>query len=123
MHQSYSAAWPAVFRLLPVAFVFSALCLAQNASIHGLISDRYGVGVGQAPVLVSNTGTGATRTAIASEGGSFTLSGLPPGTYQISVDWIGYLKFSRENVVLKGKENLLFDIRLQDAEVANTPAS
>ncbi len=89
MHQSYTAARLAVFRLLPVAFVFFALCLAQNASIHGLISDRYGVGVGQAPVVANTTATGATRTVIASEKGSFTLSDLPPGTYEISVDWIG----------------------------------
>lgn len=119
MHQSDAIV--SALRALSVALLFAVAGLAQSASIHGSVTDHYGVAVRLAPVQAKNLQTGFTLTVSANERGQYKLSNLQPGTYEVSVDWIAYRKFLRGNIVLKGKQDSQLDISLEDTEVGNTP--
>lgn len=108
-------------RLCPLALVFCGLAWGQNATIGGLISDRYGVIVARAPVEARNTRTGSVYKALANNQGNYTLTGLPPGTYDVSINWIAFRKFLRGNVTLAPGQSLRLDIRLEDGDTLNTP--
>ncbi len=114
--RGHAAAW-----LLPVAMLLSSPGFAQTATIAGSITDRYGVIVPRAPLEAKESTTRSVYSTLADSQGRYTLTGLPPGTYVVSIDWIAFRKFQREGVVLARDQRLRLDIRLEDGETLNTP--
>jgi hypothetical protein len=107
--------------LLPFALLVSSPARAQTAAIAGSITDRYGVVVPRAPVEAKDSTTQSVYSTLANDRGRYSLAGLPPGTYVVSIDWIAFRKFQRGDVVLGRGQNLRLDIRLEDSETLNTP--
>lgn len=99
----------------------STPAFAQTATVAGSITDRYGVAVPRAPVEAKDSATQAVYSTLADDQGRYSLKELPPGTYAVSIDWIAFRKFQRENVVLGSGQSLRLDIRLEDGETLNTP--
>jgi len=120
-HRSVRLRGPAATWLFPLAMLVSAPVVAQTAAIAGSITDRYGVSVPRAPVEVKNSATRSVFATLADNQGRYSLSGLPPGTYVVSIDWIAFRKFQRDDVVLTRGQKLRLDIRLEDGETLNTP--
>ena len=94
---------------------------AQTSSLEGSVVDRYGVVVSRAPVEARNTATGAIYRAFASDRANYELKQLPAGTYDVSVNLIGFRQYRRESVVLAPGQALRLDIRMEDGETLNTP--
>jgi hypothetical protein len=94
---------------------------AIGGAIGGTIHDRYGVIVARAPVDAKNTRTGSVYHALANNQGAYTLAGLPPGTYQVSINWIAFRPFLRENVGVAEGQSVRLDIVLEDGDTLNTP--
>jgi hypothetical protein len=114
-----AAAWSLAFAML--ATFIPASALAQMATIAGSLTDRYGVAVPRAPVTARDTATQTVYSALANDEGRYSLTGLPPGTYVVSIEWIAFRKFQREDIVLARGQNRRLDIRLEDGETLNTP--
>ena len=76
----------AVLFLVALAFLLVAtgLAAAQTACLEGTILDADGPPIAQMHVLASETTHPFFRTAITDENGRFTLTGLIPGTYDIT---------------------------------------
>jgi hypothetical protein len=76
----------AVLFLVAFAFLLVAtgLAAAQTACLEGTILDADGPPIAQMHVLASETTHPFFRTAITDEKGRFTLTGLIPGTYDIT---------------------------------------
>jgi protocatechuate 3,4-dioxygenase beta subunit len=71
------------------ALVCSGISHAQGintATLAGTVVDPSGAAVKGAKVTVTNTATGATRTADSDDAGRYNFVGLPPGQYKMSVD-------------------------------------
>jgi Carboxypeptidase regulatory-like domain/TonB dependent receptor len=66
--------------------VFANAQSAQYATIVGQVVDPQNKVVPDATVTATNPATGFTRTAKTSSDGTYTISNLPPGTYNIKVD-------------------------------------
>ncbi len=65
---------------------FSQAALAQDAAqLTGVVTDLTGAAVPSATVTVKNLGTNAVRTVATNGQGSYTMPGLEPGTYEVSV--------------------------------------
>ncbi|MCF7220208.1 TonB-dependent receptor [Marilutibacter chinensis] len=62
----------------------AVLAQSTSAIIHGRVT-LDAAPAGGATVTVTNTGTGLSRSAETSESGSYSLAGLPPGTYRVDV--------------------------------------
>jgi hypothetical protein len=75
-----------VLWMLVLGCVASGMAQVNTASLSGTVTDPQGLAVKGTKVTVTSTGTGAQRTAVADDGGRYTLVGLPPGEYMIAAD-------------------------------------
>src|ERR1017187_7409476 len=104
-------------KLLVVLAIAGVLTLAESpASISGTVTGPHGTPVSGAPVQAKNAKTAATFRAIASTKGDYTLTGVPAGTYEISVFMPGYAfnPFVKPDVPVNPGQKLVFDIHLED---------
>src|SRR5262249_2306969 len=71
------------------------ILLSQNtAVVTGLVSDPVGAAVANAPVQLKNVSTGAIYNATSNSSGLFTVAGLPPGDYELTVAVPGFKKYT-----------------------------
>ncbi len=99
--------------LVPV----SGTAQTTTASIRGRVQGEGGAPVPAATVTAVNTETGSRRTATAAGNGAYTLLGLAPGTYSISVSALGRTEQSRTLQVSIG-QSLTADFDLTSQAVA-----
>src|SRR5271157_1672432 len=78
--------------LLMVLLVAASSLFAQTfrGTILGTVTDASGAVVSGATVKVHNANTGLDRTAQTSADGSYTVSELPIGTYNVTVSQTGF---------------------------------
>ncbi|HET9439406.1 MAG TPA: carboxypeptidase regulatory-like domain-containing protein [Longimicrobiales bacterium] len=102
-----------LFTLLFALFAWRDVS-AQNVtgSIRGRVINESGAPVVAATITARNPASGATRTALTNADGTYVLAGLQPGTYEISVEMIGYSAPPRSVRVLIG-QSLNMDLSLQ----------
>lgn len=119
--------------VLMLALFVPVLLLAQNGSLKGkVIDNETGAALVGANISVVGTSMGAATDA----NGDYTIAGIPPGAYQLSVSYIGYMSAtSSVNVIVD--EAATVDIGLDAtaiklseiitevsrAEVGKTPAA
>src|SRR5260370_41847377 len=68
-----------------------AMAQVNTATLSGTVTDPQGLGVKGAKVTVTNVATGSERSAETEDTGHYTLVGLTPGRYKISVDGVARL--------------------------------
>ena len=112
---------------LLASLLLAASVAAQvtTADIVGRVLDQNGAAVASATITARNTGTGQERTAQSDQQGNYTLSELPPGTYDITAEAANFSK-----AVVKGREvnvgttaTLNFDLKPgQITEIVNITA-
>jgi outer membrane receptor protein involved in Fe transport len=73
-----------------LAAVTSAFGQSQNGSISGTVTDQSGAVVADAQVTVTNLATGAVRVTTATSTGTYTVQGLAPQDYKVSVSASGF---------------------------------
>ncbi len=96
----------AIFLLL-----LSTAVYAQNLSITGVVRDKKGLELPGAGVYLSNY-----KNATSTDGrGRFTLRNLKPGNYDVLVQMMGYLPYTK-NVVLSDK-SVNIQIILQESSI------
>jgi len=92
--------------------------LAQNTvNLQGRVTGASGAPLVAAQVTVSNRETGQQRSAVTSPQGTYTIVGLPPGAYHVSLRLLGYGAQERDIELLVGQHATL-DFQLQEAAVA-----
>jgi outer membrane receptor protein involved in Fe transport len=80
----------------------SALAQTETGQITGTITDATGAVVSGAKVEVKSPNTGLTREIITASGGTYTISGLKPDVYDVTVEASGFQKFVRRASVTVG---------------------
>src|SRR5579863_5793651 len=71
-----------------------ALAQVDRGQIAGVVTDQSGAVVAGATVTVKNIASNAERSTQSSETGAYTLVGLTPGTYSVSVAAAQFKPFS-----------------------------
>jgi Carboxypeptidase regulatory-like domain len=76
--------WIFLVRLvsLIVCLVSAPSVLAQTGSLRGLVTDQNGAAVAEAKVTVNGL-SGLLKTTTSDKSGSYSLTGLPPGDYEV----------------------------------------
>jgi hypothetical protein len=100
--------------LLLVSALLPARRLAaqtSTGSIRGVVADSAGVPLSGAQVIAQNTSTGVPRTASTNARGFYSLAGLTPAPYQITVRHIGNAPVQRPAQLQVGQV-LTLDFRL-----------
>jgi hypothetical protein len=91
---------------------------AQNTvNLQGRVTGAGGAPLAAAQITVSNRETGQQRSAVTSPQGTYTIVGLPPGAYHVSLRLLGYQSQERDFQLLVGQHATL-DFQLQEAAVA-----
>jgi len=90
-----------VFALLSLR----ALSQTETGTILGTVTDPSGAVVTGATITVTNTGTGAIRKTATDATGSYTVSGLQPGQYEVLISSSGFADFKQIITVTVGSRN------------------
>jgi len=103
-----------VLCLLMMGWPTSASAQVNTATLSGTVSDPQGLPVKSAKVTMTSTATGAQRNSVTDDGGRYSLVGLPPGQYKMSVDGgANFAVFEDSSIILTVGENGNFDPRLE----------
>ncbi|HEX5432323.1 MAG TPA: carboxypeptidase-like regulatory domain-containing protein, partial [Bryobacteraceae bacterium] len=100
--------------LLVSLFLISEAALAQTGgAITGTVVDPAGAVIANAAIEARNTETNAQYTAATSATGNYTLSALPPGTYELDITASGFKKFVRSGLAVQNAQTIRIDSQLE----------
>jgi outer membrane receptor for ferrienterochelin and colicin len=104
---------------LVLTLLVTTVASAQNATttgqIRGRVVDPAGAPVSAASVTARNTETGQERTVTTDASGAYSVRLLPPGTYTVAVEMLGFGRRETPNVrVTIGQSTTInFDLEVQ----------
>src|SRR5882762_1992550 len=88
--------------------------------IGGTVRDKAGAVIPNAAVTLTNTANNLTRTATTDEGGFYTVTNLPVGTYTILAELKGFKKALQGDNVLTADARITVDMTLEAGELSET---
>ena len=91
----------------------SAFGQAATGSITGTIIDPAGAVIAGANIEVKNSQTGVVYPVVSTNTGNYTVSQLPPGTYELDVTVSGFKKYVHTNLTVAAAEVLRQDVGLE----------
>jgi Carboxypeptidase regulatory-like domain/TonB dependent receptor len=98
-----------------------ALSRAQTAgtgTITGLVTDTSGAAVPNATVVITNTDTSVSRTIQTNNDGSYSVTFLQPGHYEVVLGGGGFGKFDQKDINLTVGRTLAINASLAAANVS-----
>lgn len=100
--------------VLSISLLISGVVFAQSdlGTISGFVKDPSGATIPNAKVTVRNK-SGIERTTTTNEAGYYTITNLPPGLYDMSVEAQGFKKHESSGNKLDPTANLVIDAALQ----------
>ena len=84
-----------------------------TSEVRGRVTDSQGVVIPGVTVVVRNQDTGMYREAISNTDGTYFVSGIVPGSYEVSAELQGFKKYSRKDVKLEVGKTLTLDVALE----------
>ena len=106
--------------LLTFVFIAPAYTQVNTADITGRITDQQGNVVSGATVTAANKGTGASRTVTTNDAGEYTITQLPPGKYDLSVEAKNFSKALAQDFELNVGAKVTKNFELQPGEITAT---
>src|SRR5213594_1067875 len=104
------------------SFVLSSGVFAQalSGTIVGTVTDSTGAIVPGVSVVLTNEGTGFSRTVVANENGRYVAYSFPTGSISITAEQPGFQKLVRKGIVLTAADTVTVDLQLQVGNVEQT---
>lgn len=85
----------------------------QTATLSGRVTDPAGAVIAGAKVTVTQTATGAKRTAVTNSEGLYVVPNLSPGDYEVTIESQGFKKSVLLNLNLQVGQNAARDFTLE----------
>lgn len=101
--------------LLPIAYGQSNL-----ATVTGIVTDSAQAVMPGVTVSIRNVETNIARKIQTNEVGDFTITSLPPGTYELTAEMSGFRTYRETGIVLEVGQVLRNDIRMQVGSVTES---
>src|SRR5258708_18829752 len=103
------------------AAVFAITAHAQyRAGLQGVVTDSAGAVVPEATVTLTSNETTIARTSKTSDAGVYTITGLAPGAYKLTVEKVGFTKKILEGVVVRAEQMQALNVELAVGEVTQS---
>jgi hypothetical protein len=102
-----------VLSLLLLAFPVSLLAQQGTSEVRGRVSDQQGGILPGVTVVVTNQDTGIYREVTSNADGTYFVTGIVPGTYEIAAQLAGFKKFQRRDVLLGIGRTTTVDLQLE----------
>jgi len=96
-----------------VLFTASAFAQTDRGTITGAVADSTKAVIPGANVAATNTETTSKYETVSTETGNYTLTQLPVGTYQLTVELPGFKKYVRQGVTVLSSTTVRIDIALE----------
>src|SRR5262245_50279474 len=113
-----------VLNLIVATFWVSlgTLVLAQTdrGTIRGTVSDTTGAVIPGASITVTNAATGVTVDTISTGAGTYNVSALPAGVYNIEVQLQGFKTLKRPNVAVSAGNITGLDLTIEVGSIGET---
>jgi len=100
-----------LFVLLTISCAVSALAQNNKGAIVGTVKDPNDALVAKAQVKVTSVKTGEVRTAETSDDGTFTITNLEPGAYNVTVESTGFQAVTVEAVQVETNSRQPVDVK------------
>src|SRR5947199_6667087 len=117
----------ALKNLRVIALSFSLLLMGNlamsqlpTATILGAVKDSTSAVIPGAAITAKNVETGLTRTGVSAEDGSYRLSALPVGAYEVRVELPGFRTELRSGLTLTVSQEAVVNFTLQPGAVEQT---
>ena len=91
---------------------------ATTAQINGTVKDQSGAVLPGVEITVTQTATGAKRTAVTNETGNYVLASLPLGPYMLEAGLPGFKAYVQTGIVLQVDANPTINVVLQVGQVS-----
>ncbi len=107
-------------QLICVLTILTACLVAQtvSSSLVGTVLDPANAAVPNAPVTITDKGTGAVHTATTDSSGVFRFLDLPPGNYSLSVHAPGFKGFTEASITVEANQTR--EVGKLTLEIGNT---
>jgi hypothetical protein len=101
--------------VVALVLVWSSGAWAQQgtADLRGRVVDQQGSALPSVPIVVRNQESGLFRETVSNPDGTFLLSGMNPGTYEVTAELAGFRKYQSRDVVLGVGRSTPLEIRLE----------
>src|SRR3989441_12782914 len=113
---------PSTSKVLTAFLICLFACITAfsqgTAQISGTVRDQSGAVLPGVEINATQTATGAKRTAVSDETGSYTLTNLPIGPYMVEASLPGFKSYVQSGIVLQVGTNPLINVVLQVGQVA-----
>ena len=93
-----------------------------TATLVGVVQDSSGAVLPGATATVTNSGTGVTRQAVSNDRGEFTVSAIPPGTYDVKIENPNFKAYTAAGLELGAGQTVRQTYPLQIGEVTQNVA-
>ncbi|HLI86868.1 MAG TPA: TonB-dependent receptor [Bryobacteraceae bacterium] len=106
------------------ALIMSACAALWAQSVSGTLTGRItsaeGNPVPNAAITVTNTQTNTSQKGLTGPDGTFSITGLPPGTYNVDVESSGYKRTSQQAIELTATGPTQVNITLETGNINET---
>ena len=82
--------------------------------------DQQGAALPAVPIVVRNQDSGLFRETVSGADGSFLLSGMNPGVYEVTAELAGFRKYQTRGIELAVGRSTQLEIKLELGTVAET---
>jgi hypothetical protein len=90
-----------------------AMAQQGTAEIRGRVTDASGGALPGATVEVRNQASGVYRRGVSTEDGSYFLTGVTPGVYELTTEMSGFKKYARRDIRLEVGKTASVDVQLE----------
>lgn len=84
-----------------------------TAEIRGRVVDQSGGALPGATVMVRNQASGVFRQGLSTSDGSYFLTGVTPGVYELTAEMSGFKKYQQKDIRLEVGKTASVDVRLE----------
>src|SRR5437868_14817189 len=103
------------FTVLACCLLFPSLVFGQTdrGTITGTVADASSAVIPGASITATNTQTTAKYETISTETGNYTLTQLPGGVYEVTVELPGFKKYVRQGITVLAATTVRVDVALE----------
>ena len=91
----------------------SALAQQGTGELRGRVVDAQNAVLPGVAVVATNEGSGMFRELVSGADGSFFMSALTPGVYELSAQLAGFKKYGRKGVRVEVGKTVSIDVQLE----------
>src|SRR5215510_11214711 len=109
-----------LFAVAILMLATSAMSFAQGlTAVTGRVTDATGAVIPGVEITITNAATGAVRTVVSNEQGTYSATQLAPGTYNIKAELAGFKPKAANNVPLPVDQVVTLNLPLEVGAVTD----